>query len=94
MITMLAIFIGFISPLLFTLTQTQVSDAGKAFIKKTLNFEISLFIISLLVGLVPVLGILAGIGFWIFNLLVCINANNAINKNTPFSYPFSFDLIK
>ena len=95
MMMFLAIFVWWISPLLFVfMTQTQLSDAGKMFIKKTLDFEVSLFIIVFLVGFIPIIRFFAVFAFWIFNLVVCINANKSIGKNELYQYPFGFGLIK
>ena len=93
----LAVFVGWISPLIMFLTQKNVSDFGKDFIVKTLNFELVLFIALVVLSIVPfvnVLMVLASPAVWIFNLVICINANNAINNNTPFEYPFNFEIIK
>ena len=93
----LAIFVGFISPLIMFLTQTQVSDSGKAFIKKALNFELVLFIAMIILGAIPFVNflmVLAGPVVWISNLIICINANNAINNNAAFEFPFNVEIVK
>lgn len=90
----LAIIFAWIPPLIVWLTQKDFSPEGKDFVVRTLNFEIILFLISVLINFIPILGLLINVGVFVFNLIVCIQASQAVNSGRPYRFPIDLQLIK
>jgi len=88
----LAIFVGVLSPLIIYATQKEPTPFQKSFVLKALNFEIIVLLASIVAGVVvPIIG---GLVIWILNLIVCIQANNAINSGVDYNFPVNVELIK
>ena len=90
----LGIFFGIISTVvLFFTSHETISDNAKNELKRYLNFEICIAIITILLNFIPLLGQLACLALWILNLMVSINANKAVASNSIPQYPFTYNFI-
>lgn len=65
----------------------------KEVVRQMFNFEITLFIVGILLNLIPILGQLTLFVLWLYSIVLSIKAYQAINNNTAFKAP-SFELIK
>lgn len=93
---LLAIIFAWIPPLIIWLTSKNLSPEGKDFVVRALNFELILFIISVVINIIPLIGLLISFGIFIFNLIVCIQAAQAVNSgaSTQYRFPIDVQLIK
>ena len=95
---LLAIFFGFIPPLIFWLMYKD--KAGKDFVcdqaKEALNFQITLTIAMFVSGMLTIILIgflLMGV-LLLLNFILCLLAAIAASKGTAYRYPFALRLIK
>ena len=94
-ISTIGAIIGFIIPLvMWALKKDDFSDYAKDFLKKTLNFELFLFIIGFLFCWIPLLGWLFGMFLFITNLIISLNAFSAVQDNREYDYPVRLQLVK
>ena len=98
----LAIFIGFISSLIFFMNAK--SEEEKAEAKLSLNFEISFaivafiasFVIGFILGMVG-LGLVAplvSLAIWVFHAFVDFKAMKATEEGKTPEFPINFNLVK
>ena len=93
---LLAIFFGFLAPLIIYLVKKDESKYVEQQSKESLNFQItmmiayiiSFFLIFLLIGIALV------VLLHIFRLVVCIIATIKANEGKMYRYPFTIRLIK
>lgn len=95
---LLAIFFGFIPPLVVWLMYKD--KAGKDFVndqaKEALNFQITLTIAMFVSGMLTIILIgflLMGV-LLLLNFILCLLAAVAASKGTAYRYPFALRLIK
>lgn len=95
---LLAIFFGFIPPLIFWLMNKD--KAGKDFVcdqaKEALNFQITV-ILAVFVSCLLMIVLIGILLFWLVlaaNFVLCIIAAIAASKGTVYRYPFALRLIK
>lgn len=90
--TLISLVFGLISPLVvWIMTKSKLEGDSKDYLKNLLNFEITMFIIGFVFGIVfaPLAGFCAFI-----NLVVLIFAMISVYNNKNFKFPFLLDLIK
>ena len=93
---LLALFTGFVGPLIIWLMKKDESHFVNEQGKEALNFGISITIYSFVAGLslMVVIGILLMPAVGIFALVNIIRAAMAANKGERFRYPLCIRLIK
>ncbi len=90
--TLISLVFGLLSPLIvWVMTKSKLEGDAKNYLKNLLNFEITMFIIGLVFGLVfaPLTGFCAFV-----NLVVLIMAMISVYNNKNFKFPFLLDLVK
>jgi len=94
---LLAIFTGFVGPLIIWLIKKDsspfVDDQGK----EALNFQIVCLIAAVIcIPLVPIfcIGILLGVAVQIFRIVFSIIGTVNANKGIPYRYPWTWRMIK
>ncbi len=93
---LLAIFIGFLGPLIIWLVKKDqspfVNDQGK----EALNFQLTVLIAWFVAGLLAclVVGIFLFPLIWIGNLILCIIAAVKANRGEAYRYPFNIRFIR
>lgn len=93
---LLAIFTGFIGPLIIWLvkkdTSPFVDDQGK----ESLNFQLTMLIAWVIAGVLScfVIGIFMYPVIFVLNLVLCIMATMAANSGKAYRYPFAIRIIK
>lgn len=93
---LLAVFTGFIGPLVIWLLKKDsspfVDDQGK----EALNFQITVFILMFVSGLLVfvVIGLFLIYAVWLADLVLCIIATIKANSGIRYRYPFAIRLIK
>ncbi|MBE2216400.1 MAG: DUF4870 domain-containing protein [Opitutaceae bacterium] len=93
---LLAIFFGFIPPLIIWLVKKQDSPFIEDQAKEALNFQITVaiaFFISIILIFVVIGGLLMPV-IGIVNLIFCIIAALKANDGVAYRYPFALRLIK
>lgn len=86
---------GFIIPLImWVLKKDEFSDYTKTFLTDILNFEIVLLIICIALTFVPVIGWLANMGLWLFNLIIMLRLLSASQEQKEYSLPIKYQIIK
>ncbi|MBQ3311303.1 DUF4870 domain-containing protein [bacterium] len=94
-IASLGAIVGFVLPLImWALKKEEFSEYTKTFLLDVLNFEFVLFIISIVLVLIPILGWLVNLGLFVFNLLVALNAFSAVQEQKEYSFPIKYQLVK
>ena len=98
----LAIFISWISSLIFFLNAK--SEEEKAEAKLSLNFEISYFIISIVIGGVvgfvsgmiglPLISSVVSLAIWIWHAFVNYKAMKSAEERKIAEFPVNFNLVK
>jgi len=93
---LLALFTGFVGPLIIWLVKKDQSDYVDDQGKEALNFQISLFIYFTVAGLsmFVLIGIVLLPAVWIFDIVNVIRGAIAANKGERFRYPLCIRLIK
>ncbi len=90
-----AILTGFLVPLIiWAIKKDSFSPEYKKASTDILNFELVLFIGCIIINFIPILGFLASLGIWVFNLIVCIQALSAVSSGKEYKYPIGLQLIK
>lgn len=100
--TLSCLILGFIVPLIvWILNKDNAEFAGKRFLTDLLNFELTLFIVGIvltLINIIPFLGqivfVLGSTIVWIANIVVIIVATIKITKNEEYKFPFTLELLK
>jgi uncharacterized Tic20 family protein len=93
---LLAIFVGWLAPLIIWLVKKDsspfVDDQGK----EALNFQITVFIALVISGALTfvVIGCFLAPAVAVANIIFCIIAGLAANKGERYRYPFAIRLIK
>ena len=72
----------------------KLNSPAKDIVINTLNFELILTVISIILSLIPIVGAVIALVLWIFNIVMLIMAFNAGNKGSVYNYPINFALIK
>lgn len=91
----LAIFIGFIGPLIIFLTQ-QKEGYAKSVAKKALNFELTILIAEVVCWILMFV-LIGAVLIWIVmivNLIICIMAAMAVSRGEDYKPPFTITFIK
>jgi hypothetical protein len=93
---LLALFTGFVGPLIIWLLKKDQSDFVDDQGKEALNFQISIFIYGAIAGatMLVFIGILLLPAVWIFDIVNIIRGAIAANKGERFRYPLCIRLIK
>lgn len=90
--TLISLVFGLLSPLVvWIISKSKLEGEAKDYLKNLLNFEITMFVISAIFGIVfaPLAGFCAFI-----NVVVLIFATISIYNNKNFKFPFLLDLVK
>lgn len=66
---------------------------SKEVIRQMFNFEITIFIAGLVLGWIPLVGILVGLAIFVANIVLAIKSFVAANKGEEFKAP-GFEFIK
>ena len=93
---LLAIFFGWLPPLIIWLVKKDESPFVNQQGKEALNFELTL-LIGFIVGAVTaviVIGFLIIIAAWVLNIVFNIIATMEVNKGKPYRYPICIRFIK
>ena len=99
----LAIFISFISPLIFFINAKSAEEKEDA--KLSLNFEISYTIIMFVVGvvvniitfIVPTIGMILSLAYlviWVWHAFIDYKAMKAVEEGKTPGFPINFNLVK
>ncbi|HIU92726.1 MAG TPA: DUF4870 domain-containing protein [Candidatus Limenecus avicola] len=93
--TLGAILLGFIAPLIIYLTKKeQLTEPAKSLVIGALNFEITLAIVSIIVSLIPFIGLLFVLLIALFNCIILIIAFVAGNKGNEYKFPLTYNFVK
>ena len=91
---LLAIFTCFLGPLIIWLVKKDehsfVDEQGK----EALNFQITILIVYVVAGFLPIIGCFLAPAAWVVNLIFCIMGCTAANKGEHYRYPVSLRFIK
>ena len=90
--TLVSLIFGFLAPLVMWFVQKDMLEGeAKTYMKNLLNFELTMFIVILILGFVftPVAAFL---GF--VNAIILIIATISIFNNKNYKFPFLLELIK
>ncbi|MBQ8887307.1 MAG: DUF4870 domain-containing protein [Candidatus Gastranaerophilales bacterium] len=93
-VTLLALLpvIGFLIPVIVWYGKKEVLEGeAKVYLKNLVNFELLIFILSLIFGFVfaPITGLIS-----FFNLVIIILATISVFNNKNYKFPFLLELIK
>jgi len=93
---LLAIFTGFIAPLIIWLIKKDEEPFVNQNGKEALNFQITVAIAMFVSGLLSFvcIGIFLGIAVWIADLVFCVIASVKANAGEVYYYPVSIRFIK
>jgi hypothetical protein len=93
---LLAIFFGFLAPLIIYLVKKDESKYVSEHAKESLNFQITLLIAYIVCFFLMfvLIGILLMVLLHLFRLVVCIIATIRANEGKMYRYPFTITLIK
>lgn len=87
--------LGILIPLIvWAVKKETLSPYAKCILTGMVNFELTLLIVSILVSLIPVVGVIIGLILSVFNLVVVIMAFSASSKKNEFKYPMTYNFIK
>ena len=90
-----AIITYFLLPLvIWLLKEDTFSEYTKKFLTDLLNFEIVIFIIYFVMWFIPLLGWLANIVLFVFNLIVAVKAYSASQEFKEYKFPIDVQLLK
>ncbi|MBE7704405.1 MAG: DUF4870 domain-containing protein [Cyanobacteria bacterium SIG29] len=100
--TLSCAILGFIVPLIvWFLNKDNTEFVGKKYLTDLLNFELTLFIIGLIltvINVVPLLGqLISGLGcliVMIANIIIVIMATIKLTKDEEYKFPMAMELIK
>ena len=71
----------------------ELSGNSREIIRQMFNFELTIFIASLILSFIPLVNILAGLVIMIANIVFAIKSFAASNNNAEFKAPF-YEFIK
>lgn len=93
---LLAIFVGFLAPLIIWLLQKDQMPFVDEHGKESLNFQISILIYGAISGILTfvVIGAFLAAAVIIFAIIEIIMASMAANEGKSFQYPFCIRLVK
>lgn len=92
--TILTIFFGLLASLIaWFCGGEKLQGSSREAIRQMFNFEITFFILAVVIGWVPILGQLAVLILWIMNIVFAIKSFNAANNNQEIRVP-SFNIVK
>ena len=92
--TLGVIILGFIAPLIVWLNKDNLSPDEKSITAALFNFEISLFIVCIVVNLIPFIGQLIGLILYVVNIVYGIKAFISVREHKPFNAPTIYAFIK
>lgn len=93
--TLGSIFLGFLMPLLIWLVKKDdLSFYGKEMMRGMLNFELTIFIASVVLALIPFIGKLLLAFIPLINAVIPILAFIAVMSHKEYKFPFSYEFIK
>lgn len=92
----LSIFFWIFPSLIIYLIKKEESPYVASHAKEALNFQISIFIFSIIAGILVLLlvGIFLLIAIYFLNIILCIIATIKASDNILYRYPFSIRIIK
>lgn len=92
----LSIFFWIFPSLIIYLIKKEESPYVASHAKEALNFQISIFIFSIIAGILVLLlvGIFLLIAIYFLNIILCIIATIKASDNILYRYPFTIRLIK
>ena len=94
-ISALGAILGFVIPLImWALKKDEFSDYTKTFLTDVLNFELIMFIISIILCLVSFWIWLANMLLFVFNLIIVLQVFSAAQDRKEYSFPIQSKLIK
>ena len=93
---LLAIFFGFLAPLIIYLVKKDESKYVGEHAKESLNFQITMMIAYIICFFLMfiLIGIFLMVILHLFRLVVCIIATIKANEGKMYRYPFSLRLVK
>lgn len=93
---LLAIFTGFLAPLIIWLIKKDEEPFVDEHGKEALNFQITVFIASFVSGILTMVcvGVFMLLAVAIANIIFCILATVKANNGQPYRYPVSIRFIK
>jgi uncharacterized Tic20 family protein len=93
---LLAIFTGFIGPLVIWLSKKDTSPFVDDQGKESLNFQLTMLLAHIAAGLMwcIVVGMFITPALVVLNLVFCVLATIEANKGVAYRYPFTLRLIK
>ncbi len=93
---LLAIFTGFIAPLVIWLIKKDEDPFVDSHGKEALNFQITVVIAMFASGLLTFIcvGFFLGVAVWVVDLIFCIIATMKANSGELYRYPVSIRFIK
>jgi len=93
---LLAIFFGFLAPLIIYLVKKDESKYVNEHAKESLNFQITLMIVYAVCFYLMFLwiGTLLMIALHLFRLVLCVIATIRANEGKIYRYPFTLRLVK
>ena len=93
---LLAIFTGFLAPLIIWLIKKDEDPFVDEHGKEALNFQITVFIAMFVSGILTMvcIGIFLAIAVMAGNIVFCVLATVKANKGEPYRYPVSIRFIK
>lgn len=93
-----SIIFAFIPSLIvWLLKKDTFSEYALTALKRNLNFQIVIYAIMVILSIIPIInffGIILIPVLWVFSLIVCICAYQAIDKQRDYNYPISVQIIK
>ncbi len=89
-----AIILGFIAPLIVWLNKDNLTPDEKSITAALFNFEISLFIVCILINLIPLLGQLVCLVLWVVNVIYALKAFICVREHKPFNAPTIYTFIR
>ncbi len=71
----------------------DLSGSSREIIRQMFNFELTILIVSLVLGFIPLVGLIAGFAIMIANIVFAIKSFAASNNNAEFKAP-CYEFIK
>lgn len=92
--TIITIFFGVLASLIaWFCGGKELEGANKNAIRQMFNFEITFFIVAILLGWIPLLGQLVVFVLWIMNIIFAIQTFNSANNGVEIKVP-AIEFIK
>ena len=89
-----AIILGFIAPLIVWLSKENLTPDERSIMSALFNFEISLFLVCIIINLIPLLGQLVCLVLWVLNLVYELKAFTSVREHKPFTAPKFYEFVK